>query len=46
MQGTRSRASSLAPVTDVEIAETDTSFLAKALDTHLYSAPACCSYNT
>ena len=47
MQGTRSRASSLAPVVDVEVAETDTSFLtSETLDTCLHSVPICCSYNT
>ena len=47
MQGTRFKASSLAPVVDVEVAETDTSFLtSETLDTGLHSAPACCSYNT
>ena len=47
MQGTRSRASFLAPVVDVEVAKIDTGFLPfEALDTSLHSALACCSYNT
>ena len=47
MQGTRSRASFLAPVVDVEVAETDTSFLTfEALDTCLQSVPFCYSCNT
>ena len=46
MQETRSRASSLAPVVDVEVAKTDTGFLTfDALDTCLHSALVCCSYN-
>ena len=47
MQGVRSRAFSLAPVVNVEVAETDTGFLtSETLDTCLHSAPICCSYNT
>ena len=45
MQGTRSRAFSLVPVVDVEVVETDTSFLA-ALDTCLQSVSSCYSCNT
>ena len=45
MQGTRSRAFFLASVVDVEVAKTDTSFLA-APDTCLQSVPSCYSCNT
>ena len=42
-----SRASSLASVIDVEVAETDTSFLvSEVLDTGLRSASVIYSYNT
>ena len=46
MPGTHSKSSSLTPVVDVEVAETDTSFLTfKALDTYLESVFFCYSYN-
>ena len=46
MQRICSRAFFLAPIVDVEVAETDTSFLSsEALDTSLRSAPAYYSYS-
>ena len=45
MQETCSKASSLIPVIDVEVAETDTSFLAVP-DTYLKSVLSYCSCNT
>ena len=42
MHGTHSKAFFLAPVTDVEVAKTDTSFLATS-DTCLNSVPSCYS---
>ena len=42
-----SKVSSLAPIIDVEVVETDTSFLtSKVPDTGLRNSPVCCNYNT
>ena len=47
MQRTRSRASFLAPAIDVEVVETNTSFLtSKALGTCSSNIPFCYSYST
>ena len=49
MQGTRSRASSLVPVIDVEVAKTDTSFLTPVSSfegTSRQNGPSSCSEST